>query len=94
MFNAKGFHHLLYDGRGELRPIEERMRRLRLVRYASSVISDSESISWSSNEKRFRYIVFRRRTAKEGDVAIFVRVILKESSPGNYSYYSVMDERI
>ncbi len=91
IFNANGFRHLLYDGKGAPRSREERIRRLMLVKYAPSIIQTAQDVAWRRKIGNIYYLTFRKQIP-EHDHVILVRVIVKKTTPGNHYYHSVMDE--
>jgi hypothetical protein len=100
-FNAKGFHHLLYNGLGKARSLDESVARLMLVPFIFPVMRLAQDYSY---EKRY---VHKDRRKDSPDVMVEmwaieaivgksrskVRVIIKRTNQGQFIFWSVMRVR-
>jgi len=87
VFNSRGFRHVLYDSRGEIRPLADRVRRLRLLPLAVTIVIHSETV----NEHRFQgsteYWEILKRFPKKN---MTVSVILSKKGSGQTIFLSIM----
>ncbi len=96
VFNAKGFNHLLIDGRGKERNKKDRIYRLELLSLVKPVIKNAESI----NEYRQvlakgsgKLVEYWAITAPVGKQRIEVTVILRKIGNGNTAFYSIFTKK-
>lgn len=100
-FNAKGFHHLLYEPIGTPRDIKERIHKLILFLLAVPVIKNATKI----DEKRTGIVPNRKKSAppkkadytalvamvgKNKNVKVKVKVILLKVGTGKLIFWSIM----
>lgn len=93
IFNAKGFHHLLFDGLGHPRSHKERMYKLGLLPLAIPVLKTATSIyeytppqfSKSLN-KNVEYWILKEVVGKQKTV---VTVVLRRIGTGQITFYSI-----
>ena len=86
-FNAKGFHHLLYDGSGRFRGFNEAMSKLTLVPLIILVIKTAVDCSY---EKRVCSVELWGLEAFVGNLGHKVRVILRRDRNGHIFFWSIM----
>ena len=98
-FNAKGFHHLIYDGTGRTRTIKEQNYKFSLIPLIVPVImNSSEAVYRKSKEKENR-----KKDSKIKDIEYWgltalvgknkdkkVKVILRRVGNGRIIFWSVM----
>lgn len=89
-FNAKGFHHLLYDGSGRRRNLNEAYFRLTLIPLIVPVIVSAEDCIY---EKRSIRIEMWSLEAIVGRSHNKVKVVLRRDGAGNIFFWSVMRVR-
>lgn len=100
IFNAKGFHHLLYESNGKARSINERIYKLTLMPLAKAVIQNATSIDEERNVK-IRVSRKKKTLLKDGKTfslvasvgrknPVQVRVILLRIGNGNLTFRSIM----
>ena len=91
IFNAKGFYHLLYDGTGTARSLNERLRRLKLLPHVIIVIRDAKRIYAHQAQSSGDYWLLKETIIME-EATLNIIVVLRKTAGGNFFYYSVRDE--
>ena len=91
-FNAKGFYHLLHDGKGVPRTKSESLRRLTLVLNVPLILETARSISWNQIIAKTTYVVITKQVIIGQDEHCRIRVVIIKTSSGNFFYHSVIDE--
>ena len=93
IFNAKGFHHLLFDGLGHARSNKERMYRIGLLPLVIPVLKATTSVyeyvpqTYSKSlNKNVEYWVLKETVGKQKTL---VTVILRRIGTGGITFYSV-----
>lgn len=95
-FNAKGFHHLFYDGTGKGRTNMERIYRLNLLPLCIPVIKVANTIV--EYRKQFikslgKEVEFWRIGEKVGKKKTFTTVILRRIGKGPIHFWSIWKKR-
>ena len=99
IFNAKGFHHLFYNGTGRARSSKEVNYRLKLIPLIIPVIKNAKEFSKRKRNGRYsrgkdvgikdvEYWSLEELVGKSGNVPI--RVILRKVGNGAIHFWSVM----
>ena len=89
-FNAKGFRHLRYDGKGKERTIAEQIIRLNLLPLVAPLIKQSIKV----NENRLSHDGKKTFFTLQGRVGVTkLRIVLIRQSNGKIIYFSVMKPR-
>ncbi len=94
IFNAKGFHHLRYNGLGQARPVAEQIHRMELLPFAAQIIKEATSIFDYRNRyektigKYVNYWEFQKRI--DGKL---ITAIIRRVGTGSYSFYSIWKNR-
>ena len=100
VFNARGFHHLLYEPDGTARTVRERVYKLSLLPLVTSVVRSAVSIAQERNvmvrdgrtkkaqKKSAKMYALVARVGKEDPID--VRVIILRIGNGNHMFWSVM----
>ena len=91
LFNSAGFRHLLFNISDMPRPMEERIRRLRLVQYAPFILQTSIEVGWRRKMGEVEFILFQKHVTDAGSRTITVRTVVRKTSAGNHFYFSIMD---
>lgn len=93
IFNAKGFHHLLYDGHGKARTRKERMYRLGLLPLIIPVLKRATKIEEYTapcySKKLKKMTEYWRLKAVVGKQEAIVTVILRRIGTGHVTFHSV-----
>ena len=101
-FNARGFHHLLYDHDGTPRTANEKIYKLTLFPLAIPTIKNATSIS---EERQIRVKASRKKDAMLKDATqyaivatvgrkrpVAVRVIIMQIGTGDPMFWSIMKD--
>ena len=102
VFNAKGFHHLLYKSDGTARDVSEKIYKLTLFPLAIPVIKNSIGIA---EERNVKIRENRKKSAKikKGKTytlvtvvgkkkPVAIRVIILRVGNGNFMFWSIMKD--
>jgi hypothetical protein len=101
-FNARGKEHLLFNGRRKARSQKEQQTRLRLLRHAPEIISNSKTLQGYSEQKVFELNRSNHRNEYILTEALFyefiaiidkkirIRVIVKEVGAAPPYFWSVI----
>lgn len=97
VFNAKGFHHLKYDGLNKMRKIKTQMYKMGLLPLAVPVIKKAIEID-KYIPKRYlknigKYAEGWSLKAVVGKQKTIVKVILRRIGNGNITFLSIMKKR-
>jgi len=100
-FNARGFHHLLYNGLGKARTIEESTSRLLLVPLIIPALKSASDCSYErrnvykgrGGHRRLVIVEMWGIEALVGNRSIPVKVVLRREEEGNIIFWSVMRSR-
>lgn len=98
VINARGFHHLLYDGSGKARTMREAYSRLQLIPLIAPVLrladdSTYEKTFGRKSRKKDSPSVKIERWGMEaivGKSKIKVRVVVRRENDGQFFFWSVM----
>lgn len=90
IFGNSGFTHLLIKNR-KSRPINEKCRKLNLVKYISQIINNRNAKSEVRifKNKKYGQIEYKSITAEINSRKI--KVIIRKIGNGNYHFWSIMD---
>lgn len=96
--NAKGFHHLLYDGSGKARPLVQARARLVLVPLIPIVLRIADDCSYEkryvrANRKKDSTSVLVEMWGMEatiGKTASRIKVIVRREGNGQPIFWSIM----
>jgi hypothetical protein len=89
-FNSRGFRHVLYDGEGRPRSLQDRIRRLSLLPLVIPMIKHAKKIHEHRVEKGVEFISFRKYNFER---ETWVTVVIKKTLSGNTTYLSIMDRK-
>ncbi len=89
-FNSKGFRHILYDGEGKLRSLQDRIRRLNLLPLAISMIGNSTKIHEHRTQWNMNSVSFRKYHSNRGT---WITVVIKINPLGKMNFVSVIDRK-
>jgi hypothetical protein len=97
-FNAKGFHHLLFDGSGHVRTLKERQYKLLLIPLIVPVLKNATDAIYRKSVERInrkksspkKEIEYWGLVARVGKTNIKVKIILRRVGNGNIIFWSVM----
>ena len=102
VFNARGFHHLLYDSSGTARNVCERIYKLTLMPLVIPVIKNALSVK---DERDVSVRISRKKNSLKKDGKTYalssivgrknpvaMRVIILRIGTGNYMFRSVMKD--
>ena len=87
VFNSRGFKHLLYGGRGKLRPLTERFRRLNLLPQAISIVKKANHIHERRIQGESEYWEILKRCSQR---VFRVSVILSRNGIGQIIFLSII----
>ena len=101
VFNAKGFHHLLYKPDGTARDVDEVIYKLKLFPLAIPVIKNALGISEERSDVEVRVSRKKGSKIKKGKIYaltstvgkrkhIDIRVIILKIGNGNFTFLSIM----
>lgn len=85
IFNSQGIHHLKYNGRGKLRSLNDRIRRLHLINYSLNIIKNAKSVFEYRNINNIQYWSFREFKNNKT-----ITILIRKVGNGKHIFYSVM----
>ena len=68
--------------------------RLKLVRYAPTIIESALDITWKRKENNTEYVIFIKQIKHDELGSVLLRLVVVMTAGGNYFYYSIMDDYI
>lgn len=94
IFNAKGFHHFIYDGSNKIRSIKSQVYRMNLLPLVIPVIKQAKVIDQYIHPRQIR---FSSKKVEDwslksivGSKKILIKVVLRRKGDGNIFFLSVM----
>ncbi len=89
-FNAKGFHHIVYNGLGHKRQPAEQFRRLRLVSNIMPILKANLPITHRyAATKNTRYWGIDAKISENPEKK--VRLVLRQLGKGRITFWSIME---
>src|SRR5689334_13137509 len=87
VFNSIGFRHLLRKN-GKTRPKNDQRRRLALLRYTISIITNPPSPAVFRKEKRTNFWMFQKKHN-----GITIKLIMRQLGNGKKHFYSIFSDK-
>jgi hypothetical protein len=90
VFNSQGFRHILYDGEGRPRSLQDRIRRLNLLPLAIPIIKRAREIHERRVQGNAEFLAFRKYYPGQ---KTWITVVIKKYPSGKMCYLSTLDRR-